>query len=1246
MNIAHTYEEKEAYFRNILDELKNTGIKVISNKEISKKFLEKNCSLRHRDFIKLNIRKRLIEYGIMSRGIHSEEKKIIFEKLLLNLLENNVTKISNKKLISLMKTEYSITLREGEIVSLGLRNLLENNGITSAKVSKISVIDDTLKYLLENDIVVSNITMLHKYTEKFGAISRSTLDNNLDYIQKRIKIKNMKDTKRIKALNMTDEEIIIESAKYYIKKSVFKVTASELRRFTNSRYRAVNIEVIKSYKNFLREKYDLEMISIGNSQESQNYQVDYVLDFLKNNKSQYSIQEIKVFDENVLSSIGNDVFVLEIGLSKDLELFWNEYTSLYIKELAKHRINVKNSFLNEESSDLRVDTEKKEVILLVHEKINIKNITMLEFIKLTMLIHKSANKSCGIHMQNMYIGFLLFLHSNNKLIIPFSYLYDVCYIGKKVQVELSLFLAEHPINKQFLRAIGEKRLNIKDDKYKRIFQFFLLCLPKNKPISSILYSDLSSLQDRSEKDFKRVSEILNSLGANIVIDKAKEKYTDRYNQYVKKSKYFELGKVFTKVMDRTYKLGDYSKEDNIYKSWSMQYAQFFDFIEQNYTNANISESFLYQLFDYPEEEKILTYQEYIQEQQLSAGAKDKRFTPLIVAFSISDKYLSLKNLKDKKPIFQSTNENTAAKQNRGAITNPNVLVKLEDILRNRPPKSEYFTILDIDKKYTSWWKHYHNVAPFEPLILLMHLYIPARGINFRLVDRNSFLVKNDQGITTGYHFTHDKNKKRKQPYIAPNIWGDDLQIIEDFIEYTKVHFNTLKPIKYDKQNPYGIVPLFPNRKGTNFYLESQHMKYWKRVLLKAQIELNNEKNNEKIVLIYPKSNMVLPENSDDVDKLSQGDIEKFQVRYDLHSLRHTGATKYANAGMPMGLVALLTGHIDMNVLQSVYVELDAQKMIAMWQNIQHVDIGDSTLAEAGKTLINSTVSIAKEVLFENSPEKLLAFLEKGHFLSIGSYLNKDDLTKYRLEDFAKIDPVFWSFKRHGICTSSQCPEGLQNRCSMCPHFITSIYYVQEIVSQINLQTFRLGKYGNMIIDNREKGNPEGNENIRKSIQIEMEDMLGWIEILRMLDEIIVLKNENMNVPNTNKKNLTTEGMQEMSIFSLAPIINSNHALLKLVYDSLELKQFEHESLHDAAGKLVSKIIRYAARENRYQEIDGIDKYQILEWFQPVYQKVLTLEKDDQQKNKLKKILDVLSNKPITSVITSVKVKLLEERKER
>ncbi len=1199
--------KEQNIFEKILSDLKSENINYINDQELDTRFKAYKCFVRKGEFSKLGIRRQLIDNNIVPKNLKSEEKILFIKKFIEFLQVEGIELISNSDFISQIKKKFHVTIREGEFTKLGIRNKLESIGVTLKKQiinNKKQIINNTINHILKNNIEMETVQSFLKEAKKFGDISRGSIDNYLDHIQQQIKFKNLKNNQRTKFINMSDKQIIIKVAQYYLSRNIKRIVASEIRKFTNSRYRTVDLNIIKQHAVFLKDNYDIELIRANHSTDVDiKPQLENLLDFLK---KQTKYIDAKVMDiSKEVYDIPSESFIIDINLEGKLSDYWDVYISDYIKWMAESRINVKKALLHPDGS-LCIDTDKKKKLILKHDKLNIKEMTFKNFIHLSLFKNTINQKDYGIHSQNMYIGFLLYLHSENKIILPFSYIFDVCYADKKVQVELPYYLSNHEINKKLLKAILENRLSIKDDKYKRIFQFILFSLPNNINIHDIQYKHLSSLLERNKNDFKRVVELLNILGANIVIDKPKNKYVDKYMKYSKIKKYKNLIELFNKTMNRAYKLGDYSREENVYKDWSGEYAKFFDFIETIYSNEFLSESFLYNIFNYPDEDKIITYQEYVENLILSSSTKERRFTPLIAAFN-NDKYASLKNLKDKKPIFTDTSENKDSKKKRAPITNAIALETIEDILRNRPPKSNYFKVLNIDSKYTKWWKHYHYVAPFEAIILLMHLYIPARGINFRLSDRNTFLVKNDQGIVTGYHFTHDKNKKRKQAYIAPNIWGDDLKIVEDFIEYSKIHFENLKPVKYDKQNPHGIIPLFPNAKGTSFYTEDQHMKYWKRVLLKAQIELDKKLNEEKILLIYknePSINM--PKSSEDVDSLSQGEMEYFTLRYDLHSLRHTGATKYANAGMPLGLLKLLTGHIDFYVLQSIYIQIDAERMIKEWGKIQNLNIGNKKLADAGSEFIAKTEIVIKNILLENNSAQLLEYLKKNYFISIGSYIGKEKLIQYTLEDFSKIDPIFWTFKRTGICTSTICLQGLENRCSLCPHFLTSPSFMHEISAQVNLQSFRLSKYVNMVIENRSNGKQSHNESIRTSSIIELEDLLAYSEILKTLDEEIVnksIKSENESV----SKELINSNIKQKSFYSVASIITSEHSLLKLVYDGLELKQFDHESMYDALEKLVSKLIRYAAKNGSFSEIDGKDKYEILEWFRPKYNDVLQLE---------------------------------------
>lgn len=1160
------------------------------------------------------------------RNTTQAEKIKLFKEVLESLKVEKLDVLSNAELIDLFRKEHGVALREEEITAYGFRAALRDARIytkqESQKFNTQNILKQTASELLEEGTTELSIRDFHAHTKKYGKISESTVRNHLASIADMdITIKSPVGSQRIDAIEMSDKEIIVLVAKKFVKKGVMKVWPRDFVKNASGTLRPISRDTVVRYAKFLKDMYDI--ILLGTDKRDKNdsgvhSEIDTIKQWIKNCQETVHIHYVdSVLDEYSIE--WSDEFIVAKELTQKIETIWDKYLQKYIMWLAQERINVKNGFTNTDANTLKIDTQKKQFLLLKHANLNINEMSIEEYIKLTYASSSASDKSYGIHMQNLYIGFLLFLHSKEMLVLPFRYLFENCYSRKKVQVEVPFFLSEHPVYLAYNRALLENRLNEKDDKYKRIFLFCLYGLPHSIDIGKIKYEHLAELKNRKESEFGRVKRILNTLGANIIEEVPEVRYNSRYLRYIRQKKFKVLTEHFNKTMNRAYKLGNYSKEKNFYKDWSGEFANFLSFLETVYVNETYSESFLYKVFDYPDENMILTYQEYIEDQELSANTKSKRFTPLIAAFQGGAKFQSLKDIKSKVPIFTDTSI-YRSKQTRKPITDYEVLERIEQILRERPPASDYHKKLNIDSSAIAWWPHYDKVVPFEPLILLMHLYIPARGINFRLADRDSFCVTDENGIIKAFHFIHDKNKKRKRPYIAPNIWQDNLDFVKDLIAYNKVHFPFLKRYKYDNQNPDGILPLFPNSDGSACYTEGQHMAYWKKVLLKTQLEL--AKDGKKTVLIYSMDpDVLLPKTVEEIDTIPQGNLGKYKAVYDLHSLRHTGATKYANAMMPFSLLMLLTGHVDPNVLSNVYVEVDVQAMLHEWENIQRSDVGKSVMeSENSGSLREITQKKTKEILSLRDSEKLLEYLEKNAFFSIGGYLGNDELTEKSLEEFAKIDPIFWTPKLCGYCTSSTCPSGLENRCSLCPHFITSIAYASEIAHYVNLQNFRLQKYINMIIMNREKGMAEQNDSLRLSASLELEEMLAWTQILMRANEKVKNKSFDGSAGDDSMLPQTTEGKD---IYSVTHPFNADHMLLNLVYDAIDAKMFDNESTMDATEKLVSKLIRYAAKTGEFVAIEDMDNIEVLEWFRPTYERTRDFETNRDSMKYLKDLLETL-----------------------
>lgn len=1133
-----------------------------------------------------------------ANGINFEliRKKDYVITIVQHLKNDNISIITISELIKYVNKHFDIILNDPDIYRIGLKAALMLEGIQFKtnqvrKEATKKILDQTIKFYKKeySSEYITTYREFLKNAQQFGSIDYPTIHLEGTYLlQQGIKIKS----KRAERILMSDESVVIECALSYVRQSVSLVTFHDFWKKAKTSYKEIDREYLKSMSKEIFQKYSLELVD---SYKKTTKKEEEIVDEIKSIKLYLQNFQLpfKTYLTDTLLTYRDhtNTIVVHDELSKKFEQEWIKYLAIYFDSILNNRLKTINLLLSEDG-ELNLNTPKKQLRFLQYRDFHIQTLKIEDIIKLAYRKTTPNDITYGVNQQSMYIGFLLYLHSKKLLILPKQFTYDFCYKNHKAEIEVKLFLKNNPIANIFLEAIQQNRLNAKDAKYKRLFLYFLYTLPEDESLSKINYDQLHYLRENSLY-FSTIVRIFNTIGGHIKIHKPVEKYTDIFTQFTHKPQFKALTDLFIKTIERSYKLGDYSNEVQFCKSYSSEYAHFMKFIEQHFQSTNYTKSFLFDVLNYPDSGSY-TYQEFLLQSPVGSAVKSKRMTPLVVAFS-SEGYENICP-NSKIPNFGSADRGKSI-DTRKPITDVYVLEILHDILWNRPPASSYHNLLtNFDKTIIEWWPHYKKVTPFEPLILLLHLYIPARGGNFRYVDRDTFLVYDTNKKIKGFYFNHDKNKNRKQPYIAPNIWKNDLDFVQNLIEYSLFHFPHMERFVKNK-NDSGILPLFPNQSGDGPYTEQQHMYYWKRVLLKAQLELHQK--GHMVSLIYTTDqNIQLPSSSEEIDAITNTKLEKFKLVHDLHSLRHTGATKYANSMMPFSLLMLLTGHVSPETLSRIYVEIDVQRMIERWIDIQNSSVGIEVFENSGKELLIQKSIFTKSTLEGKSPELVLRYLEQSLYFSTTSYMGKgdqsDELVGLDLEDFSKIDPIFWTPLDYGICTQSRCPNGLEKRCSLCPYFLTNPMHMERIALQINLQNHRIQKYTNMIIENRENNLADKNEALRRSALLEIEDMLGWSEILKEANKRL----HPSKINNTDSNLLAINN--ESNFFALTESKNSDHTLLKLATDSQLHKAFDHESTHDVMNKILNKILRYASKNGKFEEVENLDNLKVLQWFEPIF----------------------------------------------
>lgn len=988
------------------------------------------------------------------------------------------------------------------------------------------------------------------------------------------------------AKRYTEQEIINKLCLYILDKKIYKIYAGQLAKNSpNVNVPRLSSKKILEYKNYIFKTYQIKVLD-ANDYQANNIKLNSNLE--ENNKF-LKIKRLKNFkfvDSLPLfhNDDDNDFLVLK-DVEKDLESLWMEFLQIYIENLSKNRINVRQE-LQDEEQKLRMDTENKKVFFLFHNDLHIKNLTIGNIIALSKKKILSRDKLYGIHRQNMFIGFLIFLYSKGLLMISFHEIYTDYYLAKKAQSEIALLLKNNWFYEKYQVLIQENRLTAKEIKMQRLFYFFLLNLNIKISIENIsdnLFYDL----DKSNKQIALyLKNIFIKLGAQLKIVVAKTQFTQDYYHYMKNDRFKDLILICNNFMNKKVKLRQTKTPESYYRNTSLKLIRFFEFMEQYHKGLKLDKQNLQNIFDYPES-NIYTYQEYTDSLSINDATKSSRLTIFVEIFANTKGYEGICT-KEKIPSY-----NLSSKSSREAIEDDEIIHKIDDIVTNRPPASNYFRNYKVDMDL-SWWKHLDRVRPFEPLIIKTHLRIPVRGDSIRKIDRDKLLQFDHYGEIKGFYFVSDKNKNRRDPFIVPNIWESELDFLLYLVEYNRKYFPNLKRFYPDDTTlKDGIMLLFPNAEGTANYSESQHQFYWKKVLIQAQMEFQNEGKKYNLVVC---NEVELPTTIEEFDKLTVYEINTFEKRYDLHSLRHTGISRYIRAGMPLELVRLLSGHSGFNTILIVYNHVNHKELIDNWLKMKHIDItAEINMHEFSQLFIKKEI-FSNDIESINSKE-ILIILEKYNFFNLQNrtLAFKDGVT---METISKQDPKFWKPILGGICTKQRCPDEILRRCSLCPYFITNYLFIEDIGLNMQLSMARVKKYSDIVIMNRNSQKNEDNVKLRQQMKLEIEDLTGWLEILALAKNSYI---ENKTNNTISAKSSDMDILQSESIYTILPSLNIEHGYLETLSQAFSKKITDNETVVDLTNQIANKLIRFHAKNNTYHEVEHLENEAIVRSFLSKYE---------------------------------------------
>lgn len=519
-----------------------------------------------------------------------------------------------------------------------------------------------------------------------------------------------------------------------------------------------------------------------------------------------------------------------------------------------------------------------------------------------------------------------------------------------------------------------------------------------------------------------------------------------------------------------------------------------------------------------------------------------------------------------------------------------MLKHLVDILTNRPPKSK--TTWDPNKANLDWWKH-KDVYPVFPIMILIHMFIPLRGSQIRNLCRNKSFELDMYGKIQTIIVNTDKNTGRTYLQEIPNVW-EELEIVSNFLKWHKEYFPNLPAIVYnDDENSRweNITPLMITPKNYKPISQHTHMNYFKRVLAQYQLEANlsfkKQGNDNRVQILSSKKQKALPNSIDALNEKTDGYFSSLKSEYDIHSLRVTGATRYLEAGLGISLVMKLTGHTSPDMLLNVYNKLQLEEKRELLSTaVKKIFLIDGE--DTPEKLQNFLLDEMSNSYDANKPEKIEKAFHANGLFSMQRKSSSESLGGAQISsgtDIAKTShPSTWSPMIFGICPGTKCPDGRENRCSLCPYLITGRVFLDGVIHQANLKLINFYRLSKEIYEEQNKNY----ENSGKSERIDLlfEEVMGWFEVINKIEKELYSQVNLPLIHDTNKQIIGT---------SIEPI---EIAYLKTNYNAIKMGV---EKDHHGLAVLMIKAF-HMARKSEFKELESVleNETRTIDWLMSIY----------------------------------------------
>lgn len=517
-----------------------------------------------------------------------------------------------------------------------------------------------------------------------------------------------------------------------------------------------------------------------------------------------------------------------------------------------------------------------------------------------------------------------------------------------------------------------------------------------------------------------------------------------------------------------------------------------------------------------------------------------------------------------------------------------ILEHMKRICLMDPPSDGYYVPTKLSKK-NMLWKHFEKVEPQLPVMLFVHLSMPWRTEHVVSLDRNSFLVKNENKDVIAWKITTDKNQDNnfiiEREFIDyvfrfedehSNLY-DCMALLDEIIEYAKKSFPNLQPLLRKENENWGpISPILCRNTARGFIPNGAYGGYYYKVLLKALFELGYK--TEQIQYFVQLSGFGkeklgdFPESYDAIEKLSINQVNAYfnSDFFSPHALRKSNITHFVQERKTFEFILKLSGHSALSTVLRVYIDYD---MLAK------LNISDSAKEIIAKSIWSDTTRISAKRIIENfqkyhtlESRLIIAKLASENLFFSPVILSKNNnaLTKNQTDTLKILNPIFWEDLSTGICTNAlNCPPFLEHRCSICSYFLTGPMFFMAINAKVMQLSTKVTEYFKIIDKHVQCENLNGKEAeiYEEETQIILAELQGYTAILDRLNRMLFNIAEE-NLSNSEKLTLPVEKDFVLLKYNHVPY----YAAQLEIYKASKINMDDNKEIQFSISELYKKIM--------------------------------------------------------------------------